>query len=84
MSMARDAEIPLTNLVRMTNALGRGLCLPVKVADTRQVGFVVRIDDAPFGPVAVVHLPEGRFVRVVYRDPDELTLITPDDSVRIQ
>jgi hypothetical protein len=84
MSMARDAEIPLTNLARMTNALGRGLCLPVKLADTRQVGFVVRIDDAPFGPVAVVHLPEGRFVRVVYRDPDELTLITPDDSVRVQ
>jgi hypothetical protein len=84
MSMARDAEIPLTNLARMTNALGRGLCLPVQLADTRQVGFVVRIDDAPFGPVAVVHLPEGRFVRVVYRDPDELTLITPDDSVRVQ
>lgn len=82
--MPGDTGTPLTNLTRMTKALGRGLCLPVQIDGTRQVGFVVRIDDAPFGPVAVVHLPEGRFVRVVYRDPDELTLITPDDSVRIQ
>lgn len=82
--MTMDAGTPLSNLSRMTNALGRGLCLPVQLDGTRQVGFVVRIDDAPFGPVAVVHVPEGRFVRVVYRDPDELTLITPDDTVRIQ
>ncbi|MDF2629006.1 MAG: hypothetical protein K0R39_2837 [Symbiobacteriaceae bacterium] len=82
--MARDAGIPLTNLARMTCALSRGLSLPVQVDGTRQVGFAVRIDDAPFGPVAVVHVPEGRFIRVLYRDPDELTLITPDDTVRVQ
>lgn len=78
-----DAGCSPTNLARLTDGLARGLYLPVKLDDTQQVGFVVRIDDAPFGPVAVVHLPEGRFVRVVYRAPEELTLITPDDSVRI-
>ncbi|HWI52131.1 MAG TPA: hypothetical protein VNT01_08310 [Symbiobacteriaceae bacterium] len=82
--MARDARIPLTNLARLTNALARELYLPVQLEGSNQVGFVVRLDDAPFGPVAVVHLPEGRFVRVIYRDPEELVLISPDDSVRIQ
>ncbi|HWI53551.1 MAG TPA: hypothetical protein VNT01_15520 [Symbiobacteriaceae bacterium] len=82
--MSRDTGIPLTNLARITQQLARGLFLPVQLESHSQVGFVVRLDDAPFGPVAVVHLPEGQFVRVVYRDPEELVLITPDDSVRIQ
>ncbi|HWI60733.1 MAG TPA: hypothetical protein VNT75_02715 [Symbiobacteriaceae bacterium] len=81
--MLRDGGIPLTNLARLTDALARGLSLPVRLEGTNQLGFVVRLDDAPFGPVAVVHVPDGRFVRVLYRDPDELILITPDDSVRI-
>lgn len=81
--MLRDGGIPLTNLARLTDALARGLSLPVRLDGSNQVGFVVRLDDAPFGPVAVVHLPEGRFVRVLYRDPEELILIRPDDSVRI-
>lgn len=81
--MSPDAGIPLSNLARLTEELARGLFAPVKLEGSHEVGFVVRLDDAPFGPVAVVHLPEGRFVRVLYRDPDELILITPDDSVRI-
>lgn len=82
--MSHNAGVPLTNLERMSDALTRGLSLPVHLDEKDQIGFVVRLDDAPFGPVAVVHLPEGRFIRVLYRDPDELTLISPDDSVRIQ
>jgi|GEM_PF-4064617 len=82
--MSRDARIPLSNLARLTAALARDLYLPVRLEGQGEVGFAVRLDDAPFGPVAVVHLPEGRFIRVVYRDPDELVLIAPDDSVRIQ
>lgn len=78
------AGAPLTDLTMLTEALARGLCLPVRLDGTNLVGFVVRLDDAPFGPVAVVHLPEGEFVRVLYRAPEELILITPDDSVRFQ
>ncbi|HYF92072.1 MAG TPA: hypothetical protein VD969_07480 [Symbiobacteriaceae bacterium] len=81
--MTADAGVPLTNLARLTEELGRGLFAPVRVEGEGQIGFVVRLDDAPFGPVAVIHVPEGRFIRVLYRDPDELFLISPDDSVRI-
>lgn len=84
MPMSRDAGIPLSNLAKITDALAVGLYLPVRLEGSNQVGFVVRLDDAPFGPVAVVHVPEGRFIRALYRDPDELLLISPDDSVRIQ
>jgi hypothetical protein len=80
---ARD-ELPLSNLERLCSALGRGLHLPVRIEGDQAVGFVVRLDDAPFGPVAVVHVPDGRFVRVLYRDPEELELIAPSGgSIRI-
>lgn len=71
------------NLSRMTDALSRGLHLPVAVDGTRAIGFVVRLDDAPFGPVAVVHLPDGHFIRILYRDPEELSIISPEDTLRI-
>lgn len=80
--MSQNAGLPLTNLARLYDGLARGLYLPVRLEGTNQVGFVVRLDDAPFGPVAVVHVPEGRFVRALYRDPDELLIMNPDDFVR--
>ena len=71
-----------SNLNRLAAALSRGLHTPVRLEGSQVVGFVVRLDDAPFGPVAVVHVPEGRFLRVLYRDPDELAVISSDDSLR--
>ncbi|HEY3365526.1 MAG TPA: hypothetical protein VGK74_10775 [Symbiobacteriaceae bacterium] len=80
--------LPPSNLARLTDGLARGLHLPVKVESAIMlegadlVGFVVRLDDGAFGPIAVVHVPDGNRMRVLYRDPDELTIITPD-SLRI-
>lgn len=82
--------LPKSNLARLTEGLQKGLHLPVTVEGelmlegTDLVGFVVRLDDGPAGPVAVVHLPaDGHKLRVLYRDPEELTLLTPDSSLRI-
>jgi hypothetical protein len=66
------------NLVRLTDGLARGLHMPVKVEGSDVVGFVVRLDDGPCGPIAVVHYPESSRVRFIYRDPDELVLLAPD------
>lgn len=72
-----------SNLSRIMEGLSRGLHLPAHVDGQEVVGFVVRLDDAPFGPVAVVHVPDGRHLRILYRDPDELSLIAPPDTLRI-
>lgn len=86
--MAQDpttssGQVSLSNLSRLMEGLSRGLHLPVRVEGQELVGFVVRLDDAPFGPVAVVHVPDGRYLRILYRDPDELVLIAPPDTLRI-
>jgi hypothetical protein len=77
-------ELPLNNLERLTSALLRGLHLPVRLQGDKALGFVVRLDDGPFGPVAVVHVPDGAFVRVLYRDPEEVEVIAPSGgNIRI-
>lgn len=77
------AEAQVGNLNRLTEGLARGLQMPVILEETGELGFVVRLDDAPFGPVAVVHLPVTGGVRVLYRDPDELRLILSSGALRI-
>lgn len=78
------AEAQADNLTRLLSALSRGLHLPVAVeGEANAVGFVVRLDDAPFGPMAVVHLPVGDSFQVLYRDPDELRILMADGAVRI-
>ncbi|HLN64274.1 MAG TPA: hypothetical protein VK464_22370 [Symbiobacteriaceae bacterium] len=74
---------PRTNLDRITTALGRGLLLPVQVEGSSLIGFVTRLDDAPFGPQAVVQVPDTLGMRVLYRDPDELLILQPGDTLRI-
>ena len=70
------------NLTRLMHALSCGLHLPVRLEGTELIGFAMRLDDAPFGPMAVVHVPEGSRIRVMYLDPDELVFISSDDSLR--
>lgn len=77
------AEEQASNLNRLTEGLARGLQIPVILEDTGEFGFVIRLDDAPFGPVAVVHLPVTGGARVLYRDPDELRLILSSGALRI-
>lgn len=78
------AEAPSDNLTRLMSALAKGLHLPVTMEGHGDaIGFVVRIDDAPFGPLAVIHLPYRNGVRVCYRDPDELHVLMADGQVRI-
>lgn len=73
------AEAPSSNLARLMDGLARGLQMPVKVDGTDAVGFVVRLDDGPFGPVAAVHLQS----RVLYRDPEELELLSSTSDFRV-
>lgn len=74
---------PRTNLDRIMTALGRDLLLPVQVEGSSLIGFVTRLDDAPFGPQAVVQVPDTLGMRVLYRDPDELLILQPGDTLRI-
>lgn len=76
-------EPQASNLTRLTEGLTKGLQIPVILEETSELGFVVRLDDAPFGPVAVIHLPVTDGFRVLYRDPDELRLILSSGALRI-
>jgi hypothetical protein len=74
---------PRSNLDRIMTALEKGYHLPAKLEGSCLIGFVIRLDDAPFGPQAVVQVPDTLGKRVLYRDPEELLLLQPGDSLRI-
>lgn len=76
MDIYEQAKGSPSNLARLTESLSRGVHIPVRVEGTDLIGFVIRLDDSPFGPVAVVHFPERNRVRVVYLDPEELQILS--------
>lgn len=78
------AERPVENLNRLTAALAKGLHVPVSLEESPElVGFVIRLDDAPFGPLAVIQIPGPGGHRVCRRDPEELRILAEEGSVRI-